>query len=268
LFCLVEKNDEVVFSAPCPAEYRNIVRVLGGKDITVPNGSDLTPIPDLISSACNSKTKAIYLKNPLYFCGLPVRHRDMVELLSLIEKNRILLIIDECEDVPTVSSNVLIGTLLFKDFRNVVPIRSFYDYFNIGCGDLAYAVMPADLAKEYQKVSRTSFVPPILIRQATTILKRSDRIDDLKKKIRIEKEKVNHRLATMELHPLRNCTSGICIPIRNCDRVWERLFNDRIILTNGNSIGIQDHLILSLGLPEENERFVSGLGKVMRTIGK
>lgn len=267
LFCLIEENDEVVFSAPCPVKYRNLVRILGGKDITVPNGSDLTPIPDLISSACNSRTKAIYLKNPLYFSGLAVRHRDIVELLSMIEKNRIILIIDECEDVSTVASNILIGTLLFKDFRNVVPIRSFYDYFNIGCGDLAYAIMPADLAKEYQKVSRTSFVPPILIREASIIINNPGCIEDLKKIIRIEKEKVNHSLAAMELHPLRNCTSGISIPIRNCDQVWERLLKERIILTNGNNMGIQDHLILSLGLPDENERFLSVLGKVMRTIG-
>lgn len=267
LFCLIEENDEVVFSAPCPAKYRNLVRFFGGKDITVPNGSDLTPIPDLISSACNSKTKAIYLKNPLYFSGLAVRHRDIVELLSLIEKNRVLLIIDECEDVSTLSSNVMIGTVLFKDFRNVVPIRSFYDYFDIGCGDLAYAILPADLAIEYQKVSRISFVPPILIREAAALIKNSDAIDDLKKRIKIEKEKVNHRLAAMELHPLRNCTSSVSIPIRNCDQVWERLLQERIILTNGNNMGIQDHLILSLGLAEENERFLSGLGKVMRTIG-
>ncbi len=266
-FCIIEDDDEAVLSLPVPSLYQDLIKIYGGRFTAVPSGSDLMPREELLLSACNYQTKVMILKNPLFLSGIQVPERDLVTLLSCMDKYRILLFVDETENILDYPDTGFLGTELFKNYGKMALIRSFHALYGISGLNVAYSILPAPLAREYNKIGNISLPSAYAVEQALYQRTEQTTITNIKRNISLEKAKMKYRLRQMGLQVIKNCTSNIVIHFVQADKVWECLAKEGIIVTNGKEHSIPGYLIISVGLPEENEQFLAALRKVLNYLG-
>lgn len=267
LFCLIEDDDEVVLSSPAPSLYKDLIRLYGGSFTPVPSDSDLMPREDLLLSACNSQTKVMILQNPLFLSGIQVPEREILSLLSRMDKYRTLLLVDETENILDLPDTDSLGTELFKNYGKIALIRSFHELYSTSGLSMAYSILPAPLSREYNKIGNISLPSAYALQQALNQWTEKARITKIKKNISLEKTKMQYRLKEMGLQVIKNCTPNIVIHLVQADKVWECIAKEGILVTNGEKHSIPGYLIISVGLPEENEKFLSVLRKVLNYLG-
>ena len=268
LFCLVEDKDEAVISMPCPSVYSELVKLYGGGCVCVPCGTDLHIRPELLFSACNSKTKLMLLNSPNYISGIPIDSHDISKLLSSIDALKMLLIIDESKNGFISVDHDFERSLFFKEHGKIVTIRSFADHWPARGCSLVYAILPAPLAREYDKIASIIYSPPsIAIKQAIYAMRdRSEKVRDIHPKITGEKSKMIARMTGMGLRPIDNNNSNIVFTIADADSIWRQLYEEGVLITNGSDNHLPGYLIMSPGSPKENEQFISVLGKVLNRV--
>lgn len=266
-FCIVEEGDDIVFAQPSPSIYKNMVQLHGGTFTAVPVGKDLIPRLDLFFSACNIHTKAIILNDPLFLSGIQISAMDLMRILSHIEKHQILLIIHENDSVLDTIFSDKAGRDLFRDYGKIINIRTFSEFYGIPDLNMAYAVLPAPLAREYNKINDIMQLNSFALQQSLLQLSNEAEIKTLKEKISKEKETLKYRVSEMGLYVINNSTSNIVVQTPQSDFIWKGLTEEKVLVTNGSEYSFPGHLIISVGLSEENERFITALRKVWSYLG-
>lgn len=268
LFCIIDNGDEVVLSLPTPSLYQDLIRIYGGSFTAVPPDIDLMFREDLLLSACNSRTKVMMLQNPLFLSGIDVPEGKLTSLLSLMDKYRTLLLVDETENILDLPDTNSLGTGLFKNYGKIALIRSFHGLYSNSVLNMAYSILPAPLAREYNKIGNISLPSAYAVEQALNQWTDRQRITNLKKNILLEKTKMQYRLREMGLQVIENCTPNIVVHLIQADKLWECIVKEGILITKGTNYSIPGYLIISVGLPEENEQFLSVLRKVLNYFGQ
>jgi len=261
LFCLIADKDEVVLSMPAPRAYKDLVSLCGGECVCVPCDADLKPRLELLISACNARTKVMLLNDPHYLSGTPIGSGNVSKLLSSIDVFKMLLIIDESEYYSRKSS-------FFREYDKSIIIRSLTKYHTVwGCGPV-YAILPAPLAKEYDKIASIFPLPPAIVRGMLHMLKNgNEKIPETMKEIIAEREKLKSRLSGIGLRPAESNNFNVLFAVDDADKVWNGMLADGILITNGNDCDLPGYLIMCPGSPKENEQFLSVLGKVLTSVG-
>ncbi|MCU7513985.1 MAG: pyridoxal phosphate-dependent aminotransferase [Ignavibacteria bacterium] len=108
---LVEEGDEVLIPAPYYVSYPEMVKIAGGKPITVQTKAEdgFKLMPDALLDAINEKTKALILCSPSNPTGLVYTEKELEALGEVIKEKNIFVISDEVyekliyDDIPFAS---------------------------------------------------------------------------------------------------------------------------------------------------------------------
>lgn len=108
---LVEEGDEVLIPAPYYVSYPEMVKIAGGKPVTVQTKAEdgFKLMPDALLDAINEKTKALILCSPSNPTGLVYTEKELEALGEVIKEKNIFVISDEVyekliyDDIPFAS---------------------------------------------------------------------------------------------------------------------------------------------------------------------
>ncbi|MCD4703639.1 MAG: pyridoxal phosphate-dependent aminotransferase [Methanosarcinaceae archaeon] len=92
---LVETGDEVLVANPGFVSYRALVGIMGGRDVSVPLGEELTMKPNDLAERITPKTKAMIINSPANPTGGVQSKDDMKAFAELADDHDITIISDE-----------------------------------------------------------------------------------------------------------------------------------------------------------------------------
>lgn len=257
-------EEEAIQPFPTFLVYEKIVKGAGGKIVSVPlKGFDIDL--DAIYNRINSKTKIIFINNPNNPTGQAIPKKEMIDFLDSIPKDVIIILDEAYIDFVSGNSNIANGIELIDRHPLLLVIRTFSKIYGLAGLRIGYG-FGSELLIDYMERVRQPFNVNTLA-QAGAIAALDDN-EFLSKTLEIVskgKEYLYQQLRDMGLEYVPSVTNFFLIRVPGGGRgIYEKLLKKGIIVRSMDSYELPEYIRISVGLSEENKRFISALKEVIQ----
>jgi histidinol-phosphate aminotransferase len=258
----LEDGDEVVSADPTFVQYETAALC----NECVYHGVPLkgyTYDLDSIASKISEKTKLVFVANPNNPTGTLVTHSEIEGLLSRMPE-RSLLVIDEAyfeynerPDYPNALPWVIQG-------KNVILLRTFSKIYGLAGLRLGYGIARPEITGYLEQVRQPFNVNSLA--QAAGIASIGDQ-EHVRRSRELNSNGKRYFYAEFDRLGLPYAPSEanfVWVDLkRNSVEVFKELLKRGVIIRTGDIFGTPTFARVSVGLPEENERFVQALEEIL-----
>ncbi len=259
----VQPENEVVFSDHAFAVYPIVTRAVGAKAVVTPArnwGHDLAAM----RATVNARTRLVFIANPNNPTGTWLR-TDELEAFIRAMPAHVIVAVDEAY-FEYVEEREYPDTIAWSaKYPNLVTARTFSKAYGLAGLRAGYAVSSAPMADVLNRVRQPFNVNSVALAAASTAL--SDEMH-VKRAVQVNREGMQLLVGAFQSLGLKFIPSVgnfVCVDFgRPAAPIYEALLREGVIVRPVANYGMPNHLRVTIGLPEENQRFVAALKKVLR----
>jgi len=257
----LRSGEEAVMANPSFAVYPLVVQVAGGKAIQVPL-RDLTHDLEAMASAITTKTRLVFIANPNNPTGTIVTRAQMGRFFERLPEG-VITVIDEAYFEYVTSPDFPHSMDYLGGGLNVVILRTFSKIYGLAGLRIGYGIAPEPLVFYMNKVRQPFNV---------NTLAQIGAMAALEDKGHVERSRENNikglgylfdRLKAMGLECVPTQANFFLLKVGDGQKVYEGLLRQGVIVRPVASYGLEEYIRVTVGLPEENKRFIKVLGKVI-----
>lgn len=255
-------GEEVIQPFPTFLVYGKIVTGGEGKMVSIPL-SDFGIDLEAIRAAITPKTKVIFINNPNNPTGSALSKEEMLAFLKSIPQD-IVVVFDEAYIEFVSDSGVAQGLDLLADYPLIIVLRTFSKLYGLAGLRIGYGFASEQII-DYMNRVRQPFNANALAQVAATAA-----LDDTKfvsrtlKVVRDGLSYLHRQLDDLGLEYVPTQTNFFLIKVpAGAKKTYELMLKQGVIIRAMDSYGLEDYIRVNVGLPEENERFVQTLRKVL-----
>lgn len=256
-------HHEIIISQYGFIAFKILGQVSSAKIITVP---EIEYKQDLNATlnAINEKTRLIFIANPNNPTGSWHSENELLQFLKNVP-NHVLVILDEAyvdfiQEDPFYSKTF--NWLL--EFPNLIITRTFSKAYGLAGLRIGFGVSNPHLAELMNRVRQPFNVNHLAMVAASAALNDTEH---LVKTIQNNKMGMKQWICALQVLGLEYIPSGgnfVTIDLKQeAEPLYQQLLNLGIIVRPLKSYNMPNHLRISIGLPEENERAIHSLKKVL-----
>ncbi|MCK5640441.1 MAG: histidinol-phosphate transaminase, partial [Gammaproteobacteria bacterium] len=258
---------EVVFSAHAFAVYPIVTQAVGAKAVITPTrdwGHDLQAMAEAITD----KTRLIFIANPNNPTGTCLGATELQAFLKGVPEN-IIVVLDEAyfdyaHDADFGRDDYPDGIQWLAQYPNLVVTRTFSKAYGLAGLRIGYGVSHPQLADLLNRVRQPFNVNSLAMGAACVALE--DRAH-LSESLRLNREgmaRLESEFTTMGLSFIPSSGNFIAVDVgRAGSDIYEALLYEGVIVRPVANYNMPNHIRVTVGLPEENERFITALRKVL-----
>lgn len=218
-------------------------------------------------AAVNETTAVVFIANPNNPTGTWL---DRAALEAFLEgmPRRVIVVVDEAyfeyvEEPAYPDTMPWIGR-----FPNLVVTRTFSKIYGLAGLRVGYAVSHPEVADLLNRVRQPFNVNTLAQAAAVASLDDHDHVYRTRKLNREGMRYVTEALERLGLTSIPSVGNFVCVDMgRPALPVYEALLRQGVIVRPLLGYGMPRHLRITIGLPAENERLISALGKALCTTG-
>ena len=262
--CFLDAGSNVVYSQHAFAVYELVARVCGadsrvapacGAGNEMPYGHDLDAIAGLI----DADTRVVFMANPNNPTGTWFTADELEAFLRKVPRETIV-VIDEAYAEYVVEADYPEACRWIERFPNLLVTRTFSKAFGLAGLRVGYAVSSPAVAELLNRVRQPFNVNLFAQRGALVALKDREHIE---KSVAMNIEglrQLKEGCDRLGLEWLPSVANFLCVKVgAGADEVYEKLLGRRIIVRPIGNYGLADYLRVTVGLPEQNLRFLQAL---------
>ena len=255
----VDPGDEVVLAPQSYALYEAASQVMGAVLQSVPLKDYRFDIP-AITAACGPRTKIVWLCSPNNPTGTIVTAEELEELVASVAETT-TIVVDQayCEFVDDERYGDPLA-LLAAGHRNVIALRSFSKAYAMAGLRLGYAVADPVVCRMLDRISE-----PFLLSRPACAAGLAALADDEWLAAGTASVLEGRALLTRELTAVGwdvvPSQGNFVLADTHQDgrALFERLLHKGVIVRPADGWGYPSHIRVSVGLPEQNRRFLEAL---------
>jgi len=256
---LLGPGDECVFAWPSFAMYPIVVRGMGATPVRVPLDADLVHDLEAMAKAVNARTRLVFVCNPNNPTGTSVGREAFDRFVERLPAE-VVLAIDEAY-VDFARRKDFPDALAWVARRpGTIALRTFSKAYGLAGLRVGYGVADPELAGYLQRARHPFNVNRLAEVAAAAALDDEEYTSRLQ---RLNAEGIEY--LTRELRALGYevwPSDANFVLARGPAGVVSALLREGVIVRPLASFGLADHLRVTVGLPEENERLVKALRKI------
>ncbi len=258
----VHEHDEVIFSQYSFVVYPLVTQALNAKAVVVPArdwGNDL----QAMLAAITDRTKMLFIANPNNPTGTFLEADELERFLSQVPEN-IIVVLDEAYTEYTPVERRSPSLAWVDRFPNLVVCRTFSKAYGLAGLRIGYAVSHPDMAGLFNRVRQPFNCNSLALAAAQAVL-----ADEayLAKSVALNREGMGLISAFCEKYGLAYIPSmGNFITVdfaKPAAPIYEQLLQKGVIVRPIGGYGMPNHLRISIGLPEENQRLLQALKEIL-----
>ncbi len=263
----VTSENEVVFSEHAFAIYPILTQAAGARAAVVPAkrwGHDLAAM----RQAIGPKTRLVFIANPNNPTGTWLTRAELEEFLASLPAH-VVVVIDEAyfeyaSYTPMGARDYPNALAWVGKFPNLIVARTFSKVYGLAGLRVGYGVSQPAVADLLNRVRPPFNVNSLALAAAAAAL---DDETHLNKTLELT-TKGMHQLvagfAELGLGHVPSVANFVCVDVgRPAVPVYEALLREGVIVRPVANYGMPNHLRVTVGLPEENARFLAALEKVL-----
>ncbi len=263
----VQPGDEVLFSKHAFAMYPIVTRAASAKAVVAPArdwGHDLKAMQALISE----RTRVIFVANPNNPTGTWLHGDELKAFVAAVPEN-VIVVIDEA--YFEYASDPALGAAGYPDasrwldgFPNLVVTRTFSKAFGLAGLRVGYSLSHPDLANLLNRIRPPFNVNSLALLAAEAALADEEHVRQAVHLNVEEMARVTDAVTEMGLEFIPSVGNFVSIDVGgDAASVYDALLRQGVIVRPVANYGMPRHLRVTLGLQEENERFLAALRKVL-----
>jgi histidinol-phosphate aminotransferase len=261
-------QSSAVFSAHAFAVYPIVSQAVGAHSRVVPAhdgsrgprfGHDL----DAMLKAVTSDTRVVFVANPNNPTGTWV---DKSALRSFVERlpESVIIVIDEAYFEYVEEPDYPNAMHWVSEFPNLLVTRTFSKAYGLAALRVGYGVSQSSLANILNRVRQPFNVNSFSQAAAVAALQDSAHLAE---SVRINREGMQQLIEgfdALKLGYIPSVGNFISVDVgRDPGQVYESLLRKGVIVRPVDNYGMPGYLRVSIGLPEENRRFLESLEQVL-----
>lgn len=250
-------GDEAVFSQHAFAMYPILTKAIGGRCMEVPArdwGHDL----DAMARAVTARTKLVFVTNPNNPTGTWFGRAALRAFLERVPP-RVIVVLDEAYFEYVDDPDHPDGIALLNEFPNLIVARTFSKVYGLAGLRVGYSVSSAVLADLLNRVRPPFNVNSLAMAAAEAALADEEH---LRKTVQLNRDgmrQLTDGFRDLGLAYIPSAGNFVCVEVGDAARVYDALLREGVIVRPVANYGLPRHLRITVGLPEENRRFLEAL---------
>jgi histidinol-phosphate aminotransferase len=265
----VGPGDAGIVDAHSFVVYPLAIIAAGGDLVRVPSrdfGHDL----DAMAGAVDERTRIIYVANPNNPTGTRVTRAEVERLLAAVPDD-VVVVLDEAYREYVELDDHPDGIELLDAHPNLVVTRTFSKIHGLAALRIGYAISHPGIADLLNRLRQPFNVNSLALAAAEVALDDEAYVEESR---RLNDEGLAMLSEACEARQIPFIPSaGNFLTIRvgrpgiTADAVYEGLLREGVIVRPIAGYGLPEHLRVTVGLAEENARFVAALDRVLERLG-
>jgi histidinol-phosphate aminotransferase len=250
---LMKDGDEAVMAVPSFVVYFMAVQGIGGRSIQVPLKDykhDLAAMADAVTPA----TRMIFIANPNNPTGT-MNEKDEFDKMMARVPNDVLVVIDEAY-YEYVSDPAYADSMKYlRSEKNVLILRTFSKIYGLAGLRIGYGIAKRKLLADMNRIREPFNTNTVAQRAAAAALADYDHVARSRKVNEEGKEYLYRELRSMGASFIPTQANFIYMPVEGSMALNEKLLKMGVIIRPMGPKAIR----VTIGLPEENRRFIEAL---------
>ncbi len=259
--CFLAPGDEAVFPWPSFAMYPIATRGAGATPVQVKLDGDLRADVEGLLAAVTPRTRILFLANPNNPTGTSLGAAAFARLVKELPE-RVILVADEAyiEFVRRADFPDTLAALAERP--TLISLRTFSKAYALAGLRVGYAIASPELISYLERARHPFIVNSLAQVAALAALADREHLERIRKVTHEGLAQLESGLTRLRLGFAATDANFICIEVGpGADALHERLQRRGLITRPLGGFGLTTHLRVSVGTPEENERFLSALTK-------
>jgi histidinol-phosphate aminotransferase len=259
----VETDENCVFSSLSFVIYKLVSMQCGVRGIEVPARGYRHDL-DAMGRAINAKTKIVFICNPNNPTGTYCT-ADEVDAFVAGIPDHVLVVFDQAYLEYVEATDYPDTLALRKKRENIVSLRTFSKVFSLAGLRIGYAVADARVIDSLNKMRQPFNVNRLAQAAASAALDCRDDLKDYVRETVRERERMRNAMLDMGCECPASQTNFLFVTLRGFSGDICRGLEDLgvIVRPTAQFGGPANSFRVNTGTPEENDRFIAGLGKVL-----
>ena len=255
-------GNEGVVSAHAFVVYPLAVISHGGKLVTVP-AREWTHDLDAMARAITAATRIVFIANPNNPTGTWVRRGELTEFLDRVPPH-VITVLDEAYFEYVLDPDYPNGVELLDRYPNLVVTRTFSKVYGLAGMRVGYCVSHPDIADLLNRVRQPFNVSTLALECAEAALGDREYVR-MSREINTEgMEQLRRGLDQLGISHIPSGGNFLCIDLRrDAAPIYDALLRLGVIVRPIAGYGMPNHLRVTVGLREENARFLDALAHVI-----
>jgi histidinol-phosphate aminotransferase len=244
--------------------YPLVTKALGAELKVVPAkdyGQDL----EATLAAISDKTRMVFIANPNNPTGTWIDETSLVSFLDQVPDD-VIVVLDEAYFEYVEEPGYPDGLSLVEPYPNLVVTRTFSKAYGLAGLRIGYAVSHPDIADLMNRVRQPFNVNSMSLAAALVALEDQDHV---KKSVALNSQGMKfltEACGPMGLGFIPSVGNFLTVDFgRDAMPIYNALLHEGVIVRPIGVYGMPNHLRVTVGLPEENARFVDALQKILST---
>lgn len=255
----INPGDDVVTSQYAFIVYKLIATSFGARTIEVLSPDYQQDLGGILA-AITPKTRLIFIPNPNNPTGTLLSQQAIDDFMARITEN-VIVVFDEAyfeflDDPP--------DTLRFvREGRNIVVLRTFSKIHGLAGLRIGYALAGLDLVQVLHKTRQPFNVNSIAQVGALAALEDDEHLRETKRVIDEGRAYLHEQFAKMKIPFVPGTANFVMVNVGDGDAVFDKLLRQGVIVRPLGGYNLPEWARISVGTPEENEKLIAALKKVM-----
>ena len=256
----VSSADEVMFSQYAFAVYPLVTQAIGAQAV-VAQAKDYGHDLELMLSLISNKTKLVFIANPNNPTGTYIPAEKLESFVSQVPQQTLVVVDEAYVEYGEQTENTV--EWLAK-YPNVIITRTFSKAYGLAGLRVGYALSHSEIADLLNRIRQPFNVNSLSLAAATVAVNDDEYLIQTKQ---INDEGMAQLLSgfeAMELTSIPSKGNFITVDVEiSGDDVFEALLRKGVIVRPVTNYGLPQHIRVSIGLADENQRFLSALSDVL-----
>jgi histidinol-phosphate aminotransferase len=258
---VLTRDDSAVYSQHAFMVYPLVVQAIGARGIEVPArdyGTDLAAM----RAAIRADTKVVFLANPNNPTGTFSPWDEVAAFMRSVPAN-VLVVIDEAygEYLPDGLQSPTAGWL--GKHPNLVVARTLSKAYGLAGLRVGYGFAHRDVAELMNRVRQPFNVNHLAIVAACAALEDRDFIARSRAVNAAGLKQLEAGFERLGLEYIKSYGNFVSVRVRAAARIYDSLLREGVIVRPIAGYGMPEHLRVTVGLPEHNQRLLAALERAL-----
>lgn len=257
----VSTQDEVIFSQHAFAVYPLVTQAVGGRAVEVP-ARDWAHDLVAMRAAITARTRLIFIANPNNPTGTWLRSAALEEFLDKVPAS-ILVVVDEAYFEYVEESEYPNTVAWLARYPNLICARTFSKIYGLAGLRVGYGVSSPAIADILNRVRQPFNVNSIAQAAALAALDDDTHLDKARRVNVDGMRQLVQGFDQLGLKYIPSAGNFICVEVGEAGQVYEQLLRAGVIVRPVANYGMPRHLRITVGLTNENQRFLDALKETL-----
>ncbi|HEV2686201.1 MAG TPA: histidinol-phosphate transaminase [Actinomycetota bacterium] len=250
-------GDQAVYAQHAFAVYPLATQARGANGIEVPArdyGHDL----QAMAAAITSRTRIVFVANPNNPTGTWLAPSEVKAFLSSVPPD-CLVVLDEAYDEYLEPSQRSPSASWIEEHPNLIVSRTFSKAYGLAGLRVGFGMMEARVSDMLNRVRQPFNVSSVAQAAALAALADSEYVAESARLNRAGLAQLGAALDAMGVRYIPSHANFLLVYVGDGARVYEHLLRQAVIVRPVANYGLPAHIRVTVGLPEENRRFLTAL---------